>query len=128
MKWQKFKSLEDLKKEYKLLKELRKEIKREFPDIEIKANTWKNAWIFVKNINDFLEKELLIFTFLKVDNPSRAKIIGLDDKILFNKDERKKWKRKIAKIIAPDKNNNSKESNEAMKKFNEICEEVDADE
>ena len=49
-------------------------------------------------------------------------------KILFNKDERKKWKRKIAKIIAPDKNNNSEESNEAMKKFNEICEEVDADE
>ena len=31
MKWQKFKSIEDLKKEYKNLKELKEEIKKEFP-------------------------------------------------------------------------------------------------
>jgi hypothetical protein len=69
MKWQKFKSIEDLKKEYKNLKELREEIKKEFPQLHLKLNTWLNTWVFIESINKFLEKEIYIFTLLNVDNP-----------------------------------------------------------
>ncbi len=124
MKWQKFKSIEDLKKEYKNLKELREEIKKEFPQLHLKLNTWLNTWVFIESINKFLEKEIYIFTLLNVDNPSRRKILDLNEEIILEKSNLKKWRNRISKIIAPDKNNNSKESNEATKKLNEIYDEL----
>jgi dnaJ domain len=48
----------------------------------------------------------------------------LNEEIILEKSNLKKWRNRISKIIAPDKNNNSKESNEATKKLNEIYDEL----
>ena len=121
--WKNCSSLEELKKEYDI-KKIRIELKKEFPNIKIKMNSWENIWLFVKDINYFLKKETYIFILLNVDNSLRSESLGLTEEIIDNKNKLKKWRNEILKYISPDKNNNSEKSNKATQKLTEIYKEV----
>lgn len=121
--WKKCSTIEELKELYNI-KKIRGELKKEFPNIKIKMNSWENIWLFIKDINFFLIKERYLFILLNVDNPSRSENLGLSEEIINNKKKLKKWRNEILKYISPDRNNNSEESNKATQKLTEIYKEV----
>ncbi|WP_071125030.1 hypothetical protein [Leptotrichia massiliensis] len=121
--WKKCSTMEELKELYNI-KKIRGELKKEFPNIKIKMNSWENIWLFIKDVNFFLIKERYLFILLNVDNPSRSENLGLSEEIINNKKKLKKWRNEILKYISPDRNNNSEESNKATQKLTEIYKEV----
>ena len=121
--WKKCSTMEELKELYNI-KKIRGELKKEFPNIKIKMNSWENIWLFIKDVNFFLIKERYLFILLMVDNPSRSENLGLSEEIINNKKKLKKWRNEILKYISPDRNNNSEESNKATQKLTEIYKEV----
>ncbi|PMC70212.1 hypothetical protein CJ209_02825 [Fusobacterium nucleatum] len=122
------KNFQDFKKKYKNLKNAKNIIEQIFGDSAIKFinfNRWEKCYNDVQELIKLLDRQFIFFALLELDNPYRAKILGLNDKILENKKEIKKWYRRIVSVVHPDHNFNSKISEEAIKKINSIKKEID---
>ena len=117
--------------EYNILKELKnfQDFKKKYKNLKnvkfINFNRWEKCYNDVQELIKLLDRQFIFFALLELDNPYRAKILGLNDKILENKKEIKKWYRRIVSVVHPDHNFNSKISEEAIKKINSIKKEID---
>ncbi|MGL5124470.1 MAG: hypothetical protein ACRC6U_00570, partial [Fusobacteriaceae bacterium] len=114
-------SIQELKNSYKKLHHLRKSIKHDFKNTKLKS--WKSAWDLILELKIFVYTELKIYALTNLNNPARAKIIGLTKIDLEDKKEFKKWKNEIIKEIHPDLHNNSEINKKASQKLNEIIKE-----
>lgn len=129
--WINCKSVKELKKTYKTYKNLCNTLDEEFKNIiKFPKKGWENTFnaleILRKIIkeeakDDFdLEKEKYIWIFCYTDGSKRAELLGITKKHYNSKKIAKQWRNKFLKLIAPDKNNQSIESNIATAKLNEL--------
>ena len=122
------KNFQDFKKKYKKLENLKEIVEQVFGESAINFinfNRWEKCYNNIQELIKLLDRQFIFYALLELDNPYRANLLGLDDKIIESRKEIKKWYRKIASIVHPDHNFDSKISNEAFKKINSIKKEID---
>lgn len=131
--WLKCDNIKELKNTYKTYKNLCDSLDKELKGIiKFPKKSWVKTFEFLsvlkkiikeenKNTID-LEREKYIWTLCYTDGMTRANLLGITIKHYESKKLAKKWRNEILKMVAPDKNNQSKESNIATSKLNDLYE------
>lgn len=107
-------------------------INKEIHPLTVTATTYEELYQVVSKLkshwysfqdDDYFKNEQskYIFVLTHMEGEGRNKMLCLTDELYENKDEAKKWHRKVVKLIHPDVNRELQEqANEAMKELNVI--------